>query len=191
MWQFHLLHLFTKSHGDLINLEGVGGGAWGTQRLAASCQHDCLQKSNSSPSATGFLDVGVWYLYKGVSYAAPDHSWGRRMLPARWLEQQQMCSVPAVPALPASHGSSGSSSPNSLQLLVLIMLLAGIMQRGMEATTGPPTRDGGLPCHHVRAWVHTPGDTNLWPWSEYIRQFVGLMLYLSWQRLSFCNWPIV
>ena len=30
MWQFHILSLFTNSHGDLINLEGVGGGAWST-----------------------------------------------------------------------------------------------------------------------------------------------------------------
>lgn len=60
----------------------------------------------------------------------PGHSWGRRMLTAYWLEQQQMCSVPALPAI---QGSSDSSSPSFLLLLVLIMVLTGIMERRLEA----------------------------------------------------------
>lgn len=60
VWQFHLLCLFTNSHGDLINL-----GEEKHQRLAATCQNDCLQKSQSSPSADGFLYAGVRQLSKG------------------------------------------------------------------------------------------------------------------------------
>lgn len=33
--------------------------------------------------------------------------------------------------------------------------------------TGPPTRDGGLPCQHMHTWLHRLGDHNPWTWSEY------------------------
>lgn len=57
--------------------------------------------------------------------------------------------------------------------------------------TGPPTRDGGLPCQHMHTWLHRLGDHNPWTCSEYPRQFVGLMLYLPLLTLCFCNQSIV
>ena len=35
-----------------------------------------MQKSNSSPSTTGFLDAGVWQLLKWVGRGVLGHSWG-------------------------------------------------------------------------------------------------------------------
>lgn len=68
-----------------------------------------------------------------------------------------------MPAAPASQ-------PQELRLQLSHLfaaadshhVLAGVVGRRMEVTAGLPTRDSGLPCHHLHTLVHMPGDTNLW-----------------------------
>lgn len=119
-------------------------GRRSTQRLAAQCQNDCLQKSRSSPFANVFI-AGIWQLYKGVCQGALGHRWRRRMLPQHWLEQQQMFLRPAM--------SSGQPHKFRLQLTHLLAATGSYHAAGRN---GGEKNGGWCWASHQRQWNTMP-----------------------------------
>lgn len=150
MWQFYLLCLFTNSHGDLINL-----GEEKHWKTGCMMPKWLLAKIKIQSVCHWFFFMLVFGSFiKGCAKVR----WvvvggGECCLNTGWSSSK------CFPGQPVSHRSSSSSSPTSLLPLVLTVLLAGMMERRMEATTGLPPRNNGLPCHPL----NVPRDTNLWP----------------------------
>lgn len=124
------------------------------QRLAEQCQNDCLQKSRTSPFANVLLLLLLLFLLlvfdsfiKGCAKVRLVTDEGGECCLNTGQSRSKCFS--GLLCLLASLTNLGSSSPTSLLPLVLTMLLAGIVERRMEAGAGPLTKHNGLPCHHL------------------------------------------